>query len=257
MSSLYFIKTVKADSNKVEVHIASPTDGYSKPAGHHVSGYSLADRNNGDFVVGPEGLYFVKTRNAQSGKIEAHRTTAASGYRDFDIHAVTVFELRDTDNGTWTFDNGNLYLVKTQRCESGLIELHRANGGSFNAFSLHAAVPIPVSEAGNGEWDVFGDELYFVKYRNTQGGNVEVWKVSGSGLQTVTRWTTWFNTADGVQGSWRIGKGGDLYFIKTKNTGSGKAEVHVASARSGYQQVSHNATWISQDDGPLGTWVVA
>jgi hypothetical protein len=257
MSNLYFIKTVKADSGMVEVHVAKPDDGYSTPAGHFVSGYSPADRDNGVFCIGPEGLSFVKTRNAQSGKIEAHRTTTASGYKDFDIHTATVFELKDTDNGTWTVDGGNLFLVKTRNCESGLIEVHRANGNTFGAFSVHAAVPISQSEGENGVWDINDNELYFVKYRNTQGGNVEVWRVTGDGLQTVTRHTTWFSTTDGVQGSWRIGANGDLYFIKTRNTGSGKAEVHVASSKSGYQQVSHHATWISQDDGPLGTWVIA
>lgn len=260
MSSLYFIKTVKADSGMIEVHVAKRDDGYAKPAGHFVSGYSPADRNNGDFCVGPAGLYFAKTRNAQSGKIEAHRTTASSGYKDFDVHAVTVYELKDTDNGTWTFDspNGNLYLVKTQRCESGLIEVHCANAAdNFSAFSVHAAVPIPQSEAGNGTWAVRDGELYFIKYRNTQSTKVEVWRVTGGDFQTVKRYTTWFSTADGVQGSWRIGANGDLYFIKTRNTGSAKAEVHIASLTSGYQQVEHFATWISQDDGPLGTWVVA
>ncbi|KXX80638.1 hypothetical protein MMYC01_203408 [Madurella mycetomatis] len=257
MSSLFFIKTIRPESEKVEVHVTKPGDGYKQPAGQYVSGYSPTDRDNGVFCIGPEGLYLVKTRNVGSGKIEVHRTTTSSNYSDFDIHTATVFELKDTDNGTWTVDGADLFLIKTRRCESRLIEVHRANGNAFSAFSLHAAVPIPQSEGENGAWDMENGSLYFIRYRNTQGNNVEVWRAHGDGLQNVERYTTWFSTSDGDKGSWRIGANGDLYFIKTRNTGSGMIEVHVASSQSGYQEVAHHATWISQDDGPFGTYLVA
>ncbi|KAK0710646.1 hypothetical protein B0H67DRAFT_472533, partial [Lasiosphaeris hirsuta] len=180
-------------------------------------------------------LYFVKTNNVGSGKIEVHRTTAASNYRDFDIHTASVFELTDADSGVWTVDNDDLFLVKTRNTTSRLIELHQAPGTAFSTFSLHAAVPIPQSEGENGAWAVWNGNLYFIRLRNTQGGNVELWHVHGTGLQEVTRYTTWFSTSDADNGSWRIGAQGNLFFIKTRNTGSGQIEVHIASSESKYQ----------------------
>ncbi|KAK3356616.1 hypothetical protein B0T25DRAFT_565960 [Lasiosphaeria hispida] len=211
MSNLYFVKTTNPGSNQ--------------PAGNFVSGYSLTDRDHGVFRVGPKGLYFVKTNNVGSGKIEVHRTTASSNYRDFDIHTASVFEL--ADNGTWTVVNADLFLIKTRNCASRLIEVHRANASSFSAFLLHAAVPISQTEGENGAWDIYNGNLYFI------------------------------NTYDGDNGSWRVGSQGSLCFIKPRNTGSGKIEVHIASSESKYQQVSHHATWISQADGLFGTYVIA
>jgi hypothetical protein len=258
MSTLYFVKTVKAESDSVEVHIAKRDDGYRSPAGQFPTAFSLAERTHGVFVVGSGGdLYLIKNRKAESGRVEVHRLTASSAYKQFDIQTATIFELKDTDNGTWTEDKGNLFLIKTRNCESRLIEVHRSPGKSFSGYSLQVAVPISQTEADNGVWDIYNNELFFIKFRNTQFGKVELWRVSGSDLQTVTRYQTWFQDSDGEQGSWRIGAGGDLYFIKTRNCDSGKIEVHIASAKYGYQEVSHHATWIDQNDEPLGTWLIA
>ena len=43
--------------------------------------------------------------------------------------------------------------------------------------------------------------------------------------------------------------GSDLYFIKTRNTGTGRVEVHAATAASGYKSASvHAATWFGTGD---------
>ena len=46
--------------------------------------------------------------------------------------------------------------------------------------------------------------------------------------------------------------GTTLYFIKTKNTGSGKVEIHSATAASGYQSGIHTTTWLSPSDANNG-----
>jgi hypothetical protein len=48
--------------------------------------------------------------------------------------------------------------------------------------------------------------------------------------------------------------GNDLWFIKTKNTGSGYVEVHSATAASNYTQGIHAPTWFSLNDPPNGTF---
>ena len=43
--------------------------------------------------------------------------------------------------------------------------------------------------------------------------------------------------------------GRDLVFIKTRNTGSGKVEVHTATAASGYKAADmHAASWFGTGD---------
>ena len=41
----------------------------------------------------------------------------------------------------------------------------------------------------------------------------------------------------------------DLYFVKTRNTGSGAVEVHSATADSDYKSAGlHSVSWMSPDD---------
>jgi hypothetical protein len=46
--------------------------------------------------------------------------------------------------------------------------------------------------------------------------------------------------------------GADLYFIKTRNTGSGAVEVHTATAASGYRSGQHSVTRFSPGDAANG-----
>ncbi len=51
--------------------------------------------------------------------------------------------------------------------------------------------------------------------------------------------------------------GPDLFFIKTKNTGSGRVEVHSATAGSGYQNGQHSVSWLSPTDANNGWFLTA
>ncbi|MFN8104267.1 MAG: hypothetical protein U0U69_07370 [Acidimicrobiia bacterium] len=61
---------------------------------------------------------------------------------------------------------------------------------------------------------------------------------------------------------WRFGNVGsppppgpgpsDLYFVKTKDTGSGRVEVHSATAGSGYQTGQHSTTYLTPADADNG-----
>lgn len=256
-SNLYFIKERNVGSGKTEVHIAENSSSYSIPTGHNVAAYQPDEWKNGKFDIDGGDLYFIKLRTTGTGVVEIHRTTATSGYRDFDLHSGTAFSLVDVENGIWTVDDEDLYLIKTKNVASGKIEVHRAGHTNYKAFDIHETTSLPQSEAGNGTWVVFGQNLYFIKYRNTSSQNVEIHLLrGGDGYQHDTVSQTWFNVADGDNGIWDIGPDRDLYFIKTRNTGSGRAEVHIATAASLYQEVYHYASWISQTDGPNGTWCV-
>ncbi|KAH8672200.1 heterokaryon incompatibility protein-domain-containing protein [Ilyonectria robusta] len=257
--SLFFIKTRDPGSGMVEVHVADQATGYGPPRRHFVSAYHQQDGGNGTWVIRDYCLYFVKTRNAESGTIELHRVTRSSDFNTFDIHTPTAFSLSDADNGTWTVDGEDLYFIKTKNTDSGKIEVHRASHTNYREFDLQVATALPESEGDNGTWRVFNGDVYFVKYHNTASPNdVEVHVLyGGRNYSQVTDYKTWFNVRDGPLGTWDIGKNGDLYFINLQNMESKKVEVHIATASSKYREVHHSLSWMSEADGPNGIWCMS
>ncbi|KAI9147258.1 hypothetical protein HJFPF1_13296 [Paramyrothecium foliicola] len=261
-SSVYFVKERNVQSRMTEVHALDSARGYSVPTSHYVTVFGENEWPNGQFevaggnVVGGD-LFYVKLRNTGTGRVEIHRATAGSNYKSFAVQTGTAFDLADANRGTWRVDDGDLYFIKTRETGSGRIEVHRASRSNYGNYDLHQATSLSQSNSDLGTWTIVGKNLYFIKYRNTNGANVEVHKLTpGDGYQRVTLLPTWFNIADGDNGTWEIGTNGDLYFIKTRNTGSGKIEVHIATAVSGYQNVAHFASWVSEADGPNGSWWV-
>jgi hypothetical protein len=82
----------------VEVHSATASSTYQNGQ-HSTTWFSAADANNGWFqMVGPD-LYFVKTKNTGSGRVEVHSATAASGYQRSSVDLPTWFSPADADNG--------------------------------------------------------------------------------------------------------------------------------------------------------------
>jgi len=256
-SNLYFVKTQNEGSGRSEVYVAKKASNYGTLASYHVSGYELNEGDDGVFVVNDRGLYFIKRCNTGTGTVEIHRTTASSGYKTFDIHSGSAFSLDDSGNGTWIVDGEDLYFISAMDTSSGKIEVYRASHPDYSPYDLQKATSIPSGEDSNGTWQIFGGNLYFIKYRNTGGSNVEVQVLdANNNYQRGTTYESWFDTGDGDNGTWDIGLNGDLYFIKTRNTGSGMVEVHIATAETNYTQVYHYPTWIGQEDGSNGTWGV-
>ena len=100
-----------------------------------------------------------------------------------------------------------------------------------------------------------------IKYENTQSGKVEVGvETFGSGYKnTQPEKQSTFGCEN--NGYWSLvdfegtGKRRDLAYIKTRNTGSGKVEVHVASYSSGYQTIiCAQPTNFPQSMAGNGTW---
>ena len=48
----------------------------------------------------------------------------------------------------------------------------------------------------------------------------------------------------------------DLAFLKSASTGSGRVEVHFATAASDYQELAHHVSGFDPSDGPNGTWTL-
>jgi hypothetical protein len=152
---------------------------------------------------------------------------------------------------------GDFTFIKTKNTGSGQVEVNTAT-----AASLYQNVKIRSSafsslDADNGWFQMVGADLYFIKTRHTGSGRVEVHvATAASGYQHIDHHTSWFSPLDADNG-WFQMVGSDLYFIKTRNTGSGHVEVHVATAASAYQLGQHNITRLSPQDADNGWFQMA
>ncbi len=99
-------------------------------------------------------------------------------------------------------------------------------------------------------------DLYFVKTRNTGSGAVEVHSATAdsdyksAGLHSVS----WMSPEDADNGCFQM-VGSDLFFVKTRNTGSGAVEVHSATADSDYKSAGlHSVSWLWPELNKMAFW---
>jgi hypothetical protein len=151
-SNLFFVKTRNTGSGHVEVHSATASSGY-KPGQHSVTWFSPSDANNGWFQMVGTTLYFIKTKNTGSGKVEIHSATAASGYKS-GIHTTTWFSPSDANTGWFQMVGTNLFFVKTRNTGSGHVEVHSATASSDYKPGQHSVTWFSPSDANNGWFQV-------------------------------------------------------------------------------------------------------
>jgi 5-hydroxyisourate hydrolase-like protein (transthyretin family) len=129
-----------------------------------------------------------------------------------------------------------------------------AAGQAYSQFLLHTGTVFGLVEDARGDFtmaDVDRDgrqDLVFVKRRSTGTGRVEVHVASAaSGFRTIIQHATSPFIADEdsfgdfAMADTDLDGRPDLVFIKRRATGSGRIEVHVASAASGFQTVIQHA----------------
>jgi hypothetical protein len=141
---LVYIKTHNCGSGKIEYHVASKSSGYKDFTQHVPTDFDVED--NGTWCIAPTcsgdfaDLYYIKTRNTRSGKVEVHAVSASSGWKSRLAAVVTSFE--PEDNGWWKManlshqDRPDLVYIKTSSCESGKVEV--------NVVEQEQAKPLPV-----------------------------------------------------------------------------------------------------------------
>ncbi len=188
-NDLYYIKTRGTGSNRIEIHAYTAASGYKSASIHVATAFPLSDGADGIFQMVGADLYYIKTKNVGSGRIEVHAVTGASNYQSFSVHAASGYGVGDAANGTFNISESNrdLYYIKTSNTGGGRIEVHAATAGSnYAGFSVHANSAFPVADGSNGVWQIFGTDLYFVKTRNN-GGRIEVHAVTaGSGYASFS-----------------------------------------------------------------------
>jgi hypothetical protein len=255
---LCFLKTANVAQGKVEAFTATQSSGYTAGLSS-VTRFSSSDAGNGWFGMHRNGnVYFVKTRNTASGKIEVFTATRSSGYTE-GISAVTRFSASDGANGRFgVLPNGDVYFVKTRNTGTGTIEAFTALGPTYKA-GLSTPTRFTAAEAANGMFGMLPtSDIYFVKIRNTGSGKVEaLTATSASGYAAGVHVPTRFSSADADNGTFGMLSSGDVYFIKTKNTASGKIEVFTATRASNYTSGLSVASRFPSGDGPTGAWQMA
>lgn len=134
-------------------------------------------------------------------------------------------------------------------------------GGPYSRFSVQAATPISATQSNDFVWaagDHDGDgraEALGVKVRNATYGRVEVHALRGTDYQGFTvQDVTPITLADApnfewAAADWTLDRRADLFAIKTRNTGTGTAEVHVLDGAGAYRSFSiQTGTPISSED---------
>jgi hypothetical protein len=161
----------------------------------------------------------------------------------------------------------DLYYVKTRNTGSGHIEVHVVSASSsYQEFSIHTPTALLEADGSNGVFalaDVDGDgrpDLVFVKTANTGSGQVEVHVLSAASNfgAFLIHAPTAITEGDATNGDFALGGlagAANLYFIKRRNTGTGKVEVHVLSGQSKFEQFTvHAPSLISVADDPNGVF---
>jgi hypothetical protein len=253
---LFLVKTRNTDPARgwVEVHTALPSFGYGD-GWHAGTRFGTGEQNNGWFQMVGNDLWYIKTKNTGSGRVELHSATAASGYRSGESIA-TYISTNDQDNGWFQMVGTELFFLKTKNTGIGKVEIHSATRASGYQSGQHNASWIPASDHSNGWFQMLGADLFFVKTKNTGSGQVEMHAAwASTSYQGADHSVTRFGTGEQDNGWFQIIHR-DLWFIKTRNTGSGRVEIHSATEVSGYRAGQSNATWLSPLDQSNGWFQV-
>ena len=251
---LYLIKTRTTTSGRVEVHSALPSLGYGDGV-HAVTRFGTNEQNNGWFQMVGNDLCYIKTKTTASGRVEIHCASQASGYQTIQSF-TTRFGIGEQDNGWFQLVGDTLFFIKTKNVSSGRVEVHSATRASSYQSGASNATWLPAGDHSNGWFQMLGPDLFFVKTKNTGSGRVEVHTAwASSGYRAGDHWVTRFGIGEQDNGWFQIIHR-DLWFIKTRNTGSGRVEIHSATQVSGYTSGQGNATWLSPLDQSNGWFQV-
>ena len=129
---LVYIKTRNCGSSKIEYHVASKASNYRQFTQHVATAFDVED--NGTWCLAPTcsgdfaDLYYIKSRNTRSRKVEVQAASAGSGWKSRLVDITTSFE--PEDSGRWLMvdlshqGRPDLVYIKTSSCESGKVEVH-------------------------------------------------------------------------------------------------------------------------------------
>lgn len=223
------------------------------------------------FLVGggpaiAQDLYFIKTKNTASAKIELQRATAASKYVTRNLATATRFPLSESASGVWQMAGNDLYFVKYQNTASGKVEVQTATAASNYASGASYVTVIPVAEVDKAN-PVFlitsSRSLIYIKPKTSGGllGLLATTALSLSEYSAASSYTSQTLTATLpiAVNQLALGRfdmvGNDLAFFKTRSTNSEKMELNIIPRSSGFTSTTMNPTYfpISGDTYGIAT----
>jgi hypothetical protein len=150
-----------------------------------------------------------------------------------------------------------LFHIKTQDT-GGMIEVHVSGEKSSYAGEVRGYNSgFEQSDANKGTWTIDRGDLYFIKTKATGSGKIELHQTLGSSLfwYFFVQTSTAFCLYDADNGFWEVDNG-SLYFIKTKNTGTGFVEVHRVDRIDWNSFAAHDVTDVPEQQAGTGTWTM-
>ena len=210
-STLVFIKTHNTASGHIELFEVPGPNYKANPTVATPTYFSEADANNGTWQMDGSTLVFIKTHNTASGHIELFEVPGPNYKANPTVATPTYFSEADANNGTWEMDGSTLVFIKTHNTASGHIELFEVPGPNYKA-NPTVATPTYFSEAdaNNGDWQMDGSTLVFIKTHNTASGHIELFEVPGPNYKAnpTVATPTYFSEADANNGDWELESGG-------------------------------------------------
>lgn len=268
-SDVYVVNR-QGGSGKTEIHALSGSSNFNDFSIHAVSGLHATVGKDWSFALGnfydedniPD-IYAIN-RNGGSGKTEVHVLTGKSNFSDFALQTATALDTTPGDN--WVFDIGNgpdddprsdLFAINKQG-GSGKTEVHILQGGTdkdYKDFSLHAETGL---HATDKNWDFVlggyndnlsaGTDIYAINRRGASGKTeAHILSAESEYKEFILHAVTPLEATDNSNWSFTTGYfdndiKADLYAIN-RNGASGKTEVHVLSAESGFKEfIVHSAS---------------
>lgn len=218
-------------------------------------------------------LHCLKVTNTGSGMVEIHSLDGSNGYRTFSLQKATPIALADAASTDFEVANfqgfgaNDLVCIQLDGVKTGRVVIRVISGfaDSYSSVIYEAVTPITVAQAGDmvfrlGHYEpadkTSRPDLFCFRVANTLSGMLELTVLSAaSGYSAVVLQTaTPMNAANMDQFEIRLGGfnrtiSSDLFLLKKRQCASGKLEVHVLSASSGYQEfLAHAVTPLAADD---------
>jgi hypothetical protein len=253
-NSLYRCSNLSGRNPNVVLQVSDVQRSYTVANDPVTTSITQADASNGVLVTEYKDLYLIQKKNTVSNMIEVQCAPSP----DFNMTTtwVSEFSASESSNGVWTLDNGDLYFIKTDNTSLGNVEVWWATRG--NKFTKPKCYPSGMAKGnvGFGTFAISGGNLCQIFDADNDSGFVEISSAKGYAsysAESIQHHETAFMIND-VKGksSWTMGQNGDFYLIKASGTASGLVELHVATAESGYQSLSHFSTGFKADG--TGRW---
>jgi hypothetical protein len=205
-------------------------------------------------------VYLIKELSVASHRTEIHILDSSTSYATSAGDFATAFGESEWQYGTFVVSGGSnagddLFFIKLRDVGSAQVEIHRATAASgYQSFSIHAPTAFGPADALKGTWNIDDGDLYFIKTKDTGSGYIEIHRASRLNYSVFDlHQATSIPQSQAEFGKWAVFNK-QLYFIKYRNTGGRKVELHILGPGDGYSRVVPFSTGFSITDAENGTW---